>query len=327
MAQSDRAIVLYDSSGNPFEVQDGVAVPANTSALLHALKDGGGIARAALGDTSGRLETKVGSWFGATTPTVGQKAMAASLPVALASDQPAIPVTSTPASSTPGIAIGTVTTSAVTNVPVRATTYTEQAANFTGSIVSSSAADASAGTGARTVRIFWVSLDGTTSGSEDVTLNGTTAVNLVTTTKCFIERMEVLTVGSGGSNAGIISLKTGAAGAGTTVGTIAAGDNRTFWAHHYVISGKTCSVTNISGNNNNASNGSIITLRRLFFTTANAVDQQISDFIRVGGGTAHVTDTFGATIQVVGPARIVAWTAPEGTPSIINRTSFNFYDS
>ena len=32
-------------------------------------------------------------WIGSTAPTVGQKAMASSLPVALASDQPAIPVT------------------------------------------------------------------------------------------------------------------------------------------------------------------------------------------------------------------------------------------
>jgi hypothetical protein len=40
----------------------------------------------------GRLDGNVGAWLGATTPTVGQKAMAASLPVALASDQTVIPV-------------------------------------------------------------------------------------------------------------------------------------------------------------------------------------------------------------------------------------------
>lgn len=39
-----------------------------------------------------RLDTNVGAWMGATTPTVGQKAMAASIPVVLASDQTAIPV-------------------------------------------------------------------------------------------------------------------------------------------------------------------------------------------------------------------------------------------
>jgi hypothetical protein len=38
----------------------------------------------------GRLDSNVGAWFGATTPTVGQKTMAASIPVTLASDQTTI---------------------------------------------------------------------------------------------------------------------------------------------------------------------------------------------------------------------------------------------
>ena len=40
----------------------------------------------------GRLDENVGAWLGSTTPTVGQKAMAASLPVTLASDQSAVPI-------------------------------------------------------------------------------------------------------------------------------------------------------------------------------------------------------------------------------------------
>lgn len=39
-----------------------------------------------------RLDTNVGAWLGATTPTVGQKAMAASIPVVLASDQTTVVV-------------------------------------------------------------------------------------------------------------------------------------------------------------------------------------------------------------------------------------------
>ena len=37
------------------------------------------------------MHTAIASWMGATTPTVGQKTMAASLPVAFASDQSALP--------------------------------------------------------------------------------------------------------------------------------------------------------------------------------------------------------------------------------------------
>jgi hypothetical protein len=39
---------------------------------------------------SGRLDTNLGAWLGATTPTVGQKTKAASIPVTLASDQSSI---------------------------------------------------------------------------------------------------------------------------------------------------------------------------------------------------------------------------------------------
>jgi len=38
---------------------------------------------------SGRLDNNIGAWLGATTPTVGQKTMAASIPVSMASDQTA----------------------------------------------------------------------------------------------------------------------------------------------------------------------------------------------------------------------------------------------
>ena len=40
----------------------------------------------------GRLDANAGAWLGSTAPTVGQKAMASSLPVTVASDQPAMPV-------------------------------------------------------------------------------------------------------------------------------------------------------------------------------------------------------------------------------------------
>lgn len=41
----------------------------------------------------GRLDSNTGAWLGSTAPSVGQKAMASSVPVVLSSDQAAIPVT------------------------------------------------------------------------------------------------------------------------------------------------------------------------------------------------------------------------------------------
>lgn len=48
----------------------------------------------------GRLDTNTGSWLGSTTPTVGQKTEAASIPVVLASDQSEIPTRQTSSTST-----------------------------------------------------------------------------------------------------------------------------------------------------------------------------------------------------------------------------------
>lgn len=64
------------------ELSDGAAfyVGAKTGQLPAAL-------------VGGRLDDNIGSWLGSTAPTVGQKAMANSIPVVIASDQGAIPVT------------------------------------------------------------------------------------------------------------------------------------------------------------------------------------------------------------------------------------------
>lgn len=63
-------------------VASGVAVPVSNTQLPAAL-------------VGGRLDENVGAWLGSTTPSVGQKTMAASLPVALASDQTTVATSDT----------------------------------------------------------------------------------------------------------------------------------------------------------------------------------------------------------------------------------------
>lgn len=74
---------------------------------------------------------------------------------------------------------------------------------------SSDAADAAAGTGARTITVGGLKTS-FARFSETVTLNGTTEVNLATTAVLLIDTVEVATAGSGGLNAGIIQCGTGA---------------------------------------------------------------------------------------------------------------------
>lgn len=74
---------------------------------------------------------------------------------------------------------------------------------------STDANDTSAGTGARTIRVSGIDTS-FTAFTETVTMNGQTSVNLATANVQFIYKIEVLTTGSGGLNAGIVRCGTGA---------------------------------------------------------------------------------------------------------------------
>lgn len=249
----------------------------------------------------------------------------AALVVVLSPNQQAVPVTTAPSSAVPGFATGNVTVSSVTITAVLETTYTEQSSNFTGSVVSSNANDASAGTGARTITITYYDQTGAGPYTETATLNGTTAVNLSNTNHCFIEKIVVATVGSGSSNAGTISLYTGAGGTGTLVGTIAVGDNRTFWCHHYVPAGKYCYVTDITGGTSGSKNASFW-LRSLSIPTANQAEIQITDTLRLATAAPSTVRAYSTAIKVTGPARIQAYITSDGTSTATFFTSFTYYD-
>lgn len=280
---------------------------------------------------------QISGWDGSTlrVPAVKAPSTAAiatdqALVVVLSPNQQAIPVTTSPSTSTPNLSNGDIILSASgTTSSIRRTAYTEQTVNFIGSIASASANDTAAGTGARTVKIYYVDSTGATVGTETATLNGTTGVNLVTTTKCFIEKIEILTAGSTGSNVGIISLYTGANKTGTVVGTIAATDNTTYWAHHYVVTGKICNVTGVyHGNNSTVAGGvSVATLKAQTLNIANAVEKQISDFIGVAGAANPFTRIYGSVVQITGPARLTMYVTTGSSSSITYRGSFDSYDS
>lgn len=107
-------------------------------------------------------------------------------------------------------------------------------------ISSTSADDTAAGTGARTVLISGVDGDFNTV-SETVTLNGQTAVN-TTNSYLYVNQLYVVTVGSGGANAGTINVGTGTVTAGVPAvlyDLIAIGFNQRTTAHYCVPAGYT----------------------------------------------------------------------------------------
>lgn len=87
------------------------------------------------------------------------------------------------------------------------TAYVQLTAGVAMEVVSNSANDTAAGTGARTVKVSGVTGD-YVPFVETITLNGATPVPLVNTSAIAINSMEVMTAGSGGTNAGRIDGRT-----------------------------------------------------------------------------------------------------------------------
>lgn len=239
-----------------------------------------------------------------------------------------VSVTAAPVSATPGISNGFVSTASVNTFAVRATTYNEQTTNAQRSISSASVNDTAAGTGARTVLLTYYTSAGVGPLTETITLNGTTAVNTVATNICYVESIVVKTAGSGGVNAGILTLFVSTAGGGGTLGTIAASANETFWAHHYVATGKACHITSlwVGHSGTVVGSGGLFFLLALQQGIANAVQENVSGFTRLYGQSSTISRNYGTAIKVIGPARILMYVTTESSSALIYRGAFDFYD-
>jgi hypothetical protein len=210
-----------------------------------------------------------------------------------------------------GRAVGyaTAATANVT-VAVRASTYAPQAAQAQRSIVSTSASDGGAGTGALTVVITYLD-NAMALHTETVTLNGTTAVNTVGTNIQFIESIVVATTGSNLANVGTINLMTGLAGAGSIMAQINVGDNSTFYAHHYVPAGVTCYLLKHTGAGTGAV-GRTLMVRTGDPRVTNLPTIQVGDIIiHLAGGTED--HEYRVPLGIVGPDLIILRENPVAT--------------
>jgi len=250
---------------------------------------------------------------------------------------PANPINTTQVISTNasvGLAVGRVVLgggSSGTVNAIRATAYTEQTTNAQRSISSSSASDTGAGVGAQQVTITYYTATGTGPFTEVVTLNGVAAVNTVSSTICFIEHLIVTRVGSTTRNVGTITLFAGTGGGGGTIGTIgigtivaAQGDNRTYWAHHYIPPGVTASFATVVcglATGTGSSTGTFF-LRSRDIGVTGAAEVHDSDLLAVATGAGLVRQ-LGIPLKVSGPARITGYVVPAGNNTTCDM-SFDF---
>lgn len=257
--------------------------------------------------------------FTARVNTLGQKTMANSTPVVLASDHSQVPVTFTQTNAVTGVSSANLLLgggTAGTLQVLRSTPYTEPASAAQRSVGSSSANDTSAGTGARSVVVKYFDGAGDGPFEETVTLNGTTPVNTVATDIRFIESIRVETVGSGGANAGTITLYGSTGGAGGTIGTIAVGtvlagvgDNTTLWAHHYVPTNWEVEVATLTATIQSGGSGTTgkFFLRVAHPLVANNADVPFDGVMLLSGSFRR---EYQFKTQIEGFARIVAYAIP-----------------
>jgi hypothetical protein len=289
-------VFLYDEAGNAVAVVD----------------DGG----------TKRLATSadIKSWLGSTAPTVGQKAMVDSVPVAFASDQDALAIyIGAPANSVTGLVTSSISLGGGTannEQHVALTTYNEQLVNAIRSVVSGSANDAAAGTGARSIRITYY--DAVLAGpfTTDVIMDGTNPVALSVSDVCFVERMDVLTVGSLGWNDDVITLYVNNVGGGGVIGSIGyeglttgQGDNRTFWGHHYIADGCVATFATFV---TSADSGGAATAAEFYMKVRNPLEADSPDV--VGSdlllATGVIVRQLAFPIKITGPAVVTIFAVP-----------------
>ena len=166
------------------------------------------------------------------------------------------------------------------------------------SVVSSSANDAAAGTGARTVVIEY--LNGQLDYSfEVVTLNGTTPVlTLATDVRC-VQAVHVATAGSGAKAAGNITVGNG----GTTYLKLTAGERTSYNAFTRVPRQRRLFVTEMYAGSNSGSSASRVTVEAVS-TQINGLDQSETGlFYKVAGIALQDSST---TLSLTAPFPINA---------------------
>ncbi len=114
------------------------------------------------------------------------------------------------------------------------------------SIVSTSASDTSAGTGIRTVTLSYVDSNWALQ-SEDLTLNGTTEVNTVSTTIKYVLAIQAKTVGSSGAAVGNITLMDVS---DNVLSKIGIGSNRSMTAFYAVPANYSLYISSFTANAN-----------------------------------------------------------------------------
>jgi hypothetical protein len=227
-----------------------------------------------------------------------------------------------------GIQIGAISASSSTFQRITRAAYTEQSVNCQPSIRSSSASDAAAGSGSRTMELTYYSQDGSGPYKETVTMDGTSWVNFIATNVCFIEKLRNITQGVSDDintmNVGTITLNNAINGGGSAIITIPVADGETYIGIHYVPPGVTCNIPRIGASRAVGNTAARLWIYKTPIPVANKSPILIADVIHVDGN--HVSVPFFSPIKVQGPAKIGTWIAPTSNQATYYYVTIEYFE-
>lgn len=214
------AVILYDANGNPLAFADGAAVGASAHGLLAMGASLDGTAHPVHCRQDGTLAVESQDYLYHIAE-----------------------------GHVPDHALWQINTKATIGSSARLLvtegTWVVQTAGARRSIASSSASDSSAGTGARKVRLLYISsLDGTEK-QEVLTLAGTTPVNTVATDIQNINAIQVIAAGSVGVTVGTLTLYATTAGGGGAIAQVGVGESISNTATYWVPTNKRLYVVSL----------------------------------------------------------------------------------
>lgn len=214
--------------------------------------------------------------------------------------------------------ITTVSSSSIAQVTDNA--YTEQSSNAQRSLVSTSANDASAGTGARTVRIVYYSMTaGIITGPfvETVTMNGVTPVDTVSTAICHVKSLEVITAGSGDTNAGTIQMYSATAGGGSVFTSIPVNNSRTNTGIHWIPNGKTMLLKQLRVSTTAAAGQTpTFSAKFLAYNVPNAATRWIYDKVLAAGGQNELIIALDTPFAIPANSKLTMYVTPSSATTI-----------
>lgn len=222
---------LFDALGRPMSVQDGLVLSPVSSGLLSAGADENSVARL------GVVESKFNAEVSIDAPAYGARFSPNN--AAFTADAPMYTRNG----------YGEIATAAITNVKIVSSTsvmgmfFAASAATSTFVIASSSANDAAAGTGIRTIAIVYIGRDGMRYRTT-ATMNGVSNVTVnLAIPATGVEQVYATSTGAGGTAAGTITVRNTAAG--TIMGQIGTGNTQVLTTEQLVQTNRTIYICGI----------------------------------------------------------------------------------